>query len=211
MAEGELTPSPFAFRVLIFEQFTTKYPGKVNSVLPANLYAKSKSDNSPKGVISGHRTGKSYEQAASECREAVVKIAKECRSVNAKYRDPHFDIEFDLKRDRRDCLDGLHLTKDGDRHWPRSVKRVPDIFQDPHFYQDAATASDIRQGFNGDCWFLSALCAITGKKDLIDRVCVARDEDVGVYGFVFFRGRIKTHSGSSEADWFRWRVDPNDS
>ena len=45
----------------------------------------------------------------------------------------------------------------------------------------------MRQGFNGDCWFLSALCAISNKKNLVDRVCVARDEKVGVYGFVFHR------------------------
>ena len=49
-------------------------------------------------------------------------------------------------------------------------------------------ATDVHQGRNGDCWFLAALCAITGKKDLIDRVCVMRDEKVGVYGFVFHRG-----------------------
>lgn len=31
------------------------------------------------------------------------------------------------------------------------------------------------------------MCAITNKKDLVDRVCVHRDEQVGVYGFVFHR------------------------
>ena len=118
----------------------------------------------------------------------MIKIARECRRINAKYRDPHFDIEFDLKRDRRDCLDSLQSTSNDDRHWPRSVKRVRDIFENPRFFEDDATASDIRQGFNGDCWFLSALCAISNKKHLIDTICVARDEAVGVYGFVFHRG-----------------------
>ena len=56
------------------------------------------------------------------------------------------------------------------------------------FFDEGASASDVRQGFNGDCWFLSALCAICNKKDLIDKICVARDEEVGVYGFVFHRG-----------------------
>ena len=37
---------------------------------------------------------------------------------------------------------------------------------------------------------MSALCALGGKQDLIDRVCVARDEKVGVYGFVFHRGKF---------------------
>lgn len=35
--------------------------------------------------------------------------------------------------------------------------------------------------------FLSALMAVSAKKELIDRLCVARDEMVGVYGFVFYR------------------------
>ena len=132
--------------------------------------------------------GKSYEQAVAECKLAVTKIAKECRRINAKYRDPHFDTEFDLKRDWRDCLDSLQTTNDNDKCYPRSVKRVSDVFEKPTFFEDDATASDIRQGFNGDCWFLSALCAISNKKHLIDTVCVARDEAVGVYGFVFHRG-----------------------
>lgn len=33
----------------------------------------------------------------------------------------------------------------------------------------------------------SALCTLSNKKGLIERVCVARDEQVGVYGFVFHR------------------------
>ena len=118
----------------------------------------------------------------------MTKIAKEYRRINAKYRDPHFDIEFDLKRDWRDCLDSLQPASDDDRLLPRSVKRVSDIFENPIFFEDDATASDIRQGANGDCWFLSALCAISNKKHLIDSICVARDEAVGVYGFVFHRG-----------------------
>ena len=66
---------------------------------------------------------KSYDQAAAECKHAVEKIAKECRRVNHKYRDPHFDIEFDLKRGRRDCLDALGEVSD--KAYPRSVKRIP--------------------------------------------------------------------------------------
>ena len=171
-------------------QFTTKYPGKVTSILPADVYAKNKAQYSTKDLVRGQSAGKSYEQAVAECKNAVIKIAKECRRVNAKYRDPHFDIEFDLKRDRRDCLDGLQSTNNNDRYWPRSVKRVADIFEKPTFYEDDATASDIRQGFGGDCWFLAALCAISNKKHLIDNICVARDEPVGVYGFVFHRGNF---------------------
>jgi len=34
---------------------------------------------------------------------------------------------------------------------------------------------------------MAALCAVGNKPDLIEKVCVARDEVFGVYGFVFFR------------------------
>lgn len=65
-----------------------------------------------------------------------------------------------------------------------------EIFEKPQFYIEGATASDVRQGNDGDCWFLSALCALGNKEGLIDRVCVARDEKVGVYGFVFHQGKV---------------------
>ena len=65
-----------------------------------------------------------------------------------------------------------------------------DIFEDPEFFEDGATANDIRQGNVGDCWFLAALTALSGNPELIERLCVARDEKVGVYGFVFFRGML---------------------
>jgi hypothetical protein len=114
---------------------------------------------------------------------------KECRRVNQKYRDPHFDIEFDLKWGVRDCLSMLSGTPGEDDSFfsPGSVKRVGDIFDDPKFFVKGATANDIRQGRDGDCWFMAALCTLGNKEGLIEKVCVARDEQIGVYGFVFHR------------------------
>ena len=110
----------------LWEAFTTKFPGKVHSILPHNVYAETKAANAPKGVVHGQKAVKSYDEAAAECKSAVEKIARECRRVNMKYRDPHFDIEFDLKswKGSRDCLDGLVR---GASEWeltPKSVKRV---------------------------------------------------------------------------------------
>ncbi|MCJ1402545.1 hypothetical protein MMC11_005765 [Xylographa trunciseda] len=166
--------------------FTTKFPGRVDRVLPDNVYAKSKAATEPRGVVHGQAALKSYDETRAECTRAVEKIAKECRRVNMRYRDPHFDIEFDLKQNKNDCLQGL-VSGNDEPLQPQSVKRVNDIFENPQFTVDDATASDVRQGNDGDCWFLSALCAIGNKKGLIDRVCVAKDELVGVYGFVFHR------------------------
>ncbi|KAL2190848.1 hypothetical protein L209DRAFT_747195 [Thermothelomyces heterothallicus CBS 203.75] len=70
----------------------------------------------------------------------------------------------------------------GSQFDPKSVKRVGDIFDGPKLRRRPE-----RQGHNGDCWLMAALCVLSNKPGLIERVCVARDEDVGVYGFVFHR------------------------
>ena len=93
-------------------------------MLPTDVHAKRKALKAPKGEVNGQRAIKSYDQAALECKYAVEKIAKECRRVNHKYRDQHFDIEFDLKRGPRDCLDGLLRPSAQDQLSPGSVKRV---------------------------------------------------------------------------------------
>ncbi len=88
-----------------------------------------------------------------------------------------------------DCLRGLEAGGgDGDVGLnPKSVKRVTDIFEKPQFYVGGASASDVRQGRDGDCWFIAALCTLSNQDGLIEKVCVARDEQAGVYGFVFHR------------------------
>ncbi|RDW78046.1 hypothetical protein BP5796_05898 [Coleophoma crateriformis] len=76
---------------------------------------------------------------------------------------------------------------------PACAKRVGDIFEKPQFFiQKDAHIKDIRQGAEGDCWFISSLgCLCTDEKfpHLIEKICPqeARDEKVGVYGFVFYR------------------------
>ena len=35
---------------------------------------------------------------------------------------------------------------------------------------------------------MSSICTLSNKDDLLERVCVAKDEKVGVYGFLFHRG-----------------------
>lgn len=137
----------------------------------------------------GTTTQASYEEAAAVCKAKVEKIVKECRRVNQKYRDPHFDLELDLKWGVRDTLQSLcnEEKEPKSTFHPKSVKRVTDVFDVPKFYIDGPTANDVRQGRDGDCWLLAALCTLSNKPSLIERVCVARDEQVGVYGFVFHR------------------------
>jgi hypothetical protein len=51
------------------------------------------------------------------------------------------------------------------------------------------TASDVRQGYDGDCWLMAALCTMGNKEVLIEKICVARNQEIGIYGFVFHRGK----------------------
>ncbi|PLB55434.1 calpain-like protein [Aspergillus steynii IBT 23096] len=168
-----------------WDLFNTKFPGKVYTVLPNNPYARTKAAKVPKGVIRGQDASKSYEQVRKECQRTVDRIVNECRRLNHKYTDPHFDIEVDLKSGRRHYLDGLEDKNMEMR--PKGVKRVTEIFEKPQFYVNGPTASDVRQGRDGDCWFMAALCTMGNKQGLIEKICVARDEKVGVYGFVFYR------------------------
>lgn len=111
-----------------WDKFTTKHPGKVFTVLPDNLYAKRAAANAPRGSIPGQNALASYQEAADACIKKVSKIVKECRRLNQKYRDPHFDIEADFKRSQQnpeippDCL--AALTEDTTTFQPMSVKRI---------------------------------------------------------------------------------------
>ncbi|UNI15490.1 hypothetical protein JDV02_002019 [Purpureocillium takamizusanense] len=190
-------------------KFTTKKPGKATRVIPRNQFVDRVTKKSAEGTTadgtatsatasssaSGSNrttTQTSYEGAAAMCRAKVAKIVKECRRVNKKYRDPHFDLESDLKLGRRDTLESLGNIRGarkppGSDFCPRSAKRVTEIFDKPQFYIEGPTANDVRQGRDGDCWLMSALCTLSNKKGLIERLCVAHDQAVGVYGFVFHR------------------------
>ena len=44
------------------------------------------------------------------------------------------------------------------------------------------------QGALGDCWMVSALSILGTNQELLEKVCVIQDQEVGIYGFVFYRG-----------------------
>ncbi|QRV99267.1 calpain family cysteine protease [Ceratobasidium sp. AG-Ba] len=138
------------------------------------------------------------EAVTARCRKKVEAIARDCRQVhiilvslssdlvhsarNARFRDIEFDLEEDMDR----CLFGLG-SEDELPTRPSDVLRVTQIFYKPRFFIDGASSSDVAQGYVGDCWFLAAISAVSTMEGLIERICVARDEEVGVYGFIFYR------------------------
>ncbi|KAF4977565.1 hypothetical protein FZEAL_5936 [Fusarium zealandicum] len=95
----------------------------------------------------------------------------------------------------------ISQDKDCDAHpsKPGSVHRIPWIFENPQFTIGGFSSLDIKQGASGDCWWLAALATIAHRKDLMKKICVARDEECGVYGFVFHR----------DGEWISTVVDDN--
>lgn len=82
---------------------------------------------------------------------------------------------------------------------PGSIHRVDWIFENPSFTVDGFDSTDVKQGYIGDCWFIAAVATICSNPTLMDKVCVARDEECGVYGFVFYR----------DGEWIGTVVDDN--
>ena len=67
-----------------------------------------------------------------------------------------------------------------------------DIFEDPKFTVNGMHENDVQQGQGYDCYFMSAICTLSRRQDLLEKVCIARDEKVGVYGFVFYQSKSRT-------------------
>ncbi|KAH7313806.1 hypothetical protein B0I35DRAFT_435889 [Stachybotrys elegans] len=175
-----------------WSKFATKQPGRATTVIPQSTYLDKAARKAAKAASPSIIATASYDDAAAMCRAKVEKIVNECRRINKKYRDPYFDLETDLKFHRRDCLESLCNDNWGNMNPghdfnPGSAKRVVDIFDQPKFYIDGPSAGDVRQGRDGDCWLMAALCLLSTNPGLIERLCVAMDQDVGVYGFVFYR------------------------
>ncbi|KAJ2930744.1 hypothetical protein H1R20_g6338, partial [Candolleomyces eurysporus] len=118
--------------------------------------------------------------AIEACRDRVQRIAAECKARNTRFRDLEFDVQLDSAR----CLSGLTESASTGK----DVQRVTELFDNPHFFPagGAANSNAIKQGALGDCWFLSALATVSCIPGLIEKICVARDEQVGIYGFIFY-------------------------
>ncbi|KAF8961992.1 hypothetical protein BDZ97DRAFT_1920880 [Flammula alnicola] len=119
-------------------------------------------------------------KAYKECEATVKRIAAHCRAKNRKFRD----VEFDLENDSNRCL---HNLADSNIFLTSDVRRVPEIFEKPVFYSGTLKSAEIVQGAVEDCYLVSALSTMTSVESLIKNLCVARDEEVGIYGFLFYR------------------------
>ncbi|KAJ9136936.1 Calpain-D [Pleurostoma richardsiae] len=174
----------------IWERFQQKKFSKALTVLPFSPVPPSTSGERANELLSS-----GYERAAEECRRKVRKIIAECRRVNTRYRDPGWDLDWDLKWEKGNCLNSLGQRKfdismsnmlSPSANIPKAVKRVHEIFEKPTF-MDKLLPSDIKQGNLGNCWFVASLTGLANVEEGIKRICVEYDTKIGIYGFVFFR------------------------
>ncbi|KAI1104668.1 cysteine proteinase [Jackrogersella minutella] len=173
----------------IWRRFTTKQFTKALSVLPFDPVPLPSTPERPNELLAA-----GYERAREECSRKVKKIIAECKRVNTRYRDPGFDLDWDLKWLKGNCLNHLGSRKfdiassrlSTNTSVPKAVKRVHEIFEKPTFL-DNIGAGDVKQGSLGDCWLIASLSALANVEDGIKRICVEYDTRIGIYGFVFYR------------------------
>jgi hypothetical protein len=188
---------PQALISKFWQKFHHKNPGKITSIFPRDLY-KTVAPNLAPPSIGVRNAAQSYEIARSKCLEMVRKAVARCESTNSKFIDQEFEIESDHYMLTHHCLRGL-VRSDDFYYEPGSVHRVSWIFDNPQFTVDGFSGSDIKQGYLGNCWWLAAIGNIAHRKDLMKKICVARDEECGVYGFVFFK----------DGEWIPTIIDDN--
>ncbi|KAI1325222.1 hypothetical protein F5Y16DRAFT_277502 [Xylariaceae sp. FL0255] len=173
----------------IWRRFNNKQPSKALSVLPFDPVPLPTTPGAPnEDILAG------YEHARDECSRRVKKIIQECKRVNTRYRDPGFDLDWDLKMGRGNCLNYLGSSKfdmantrySSTTSVPKCVKRVHEIFEKPTFLKDI-DGTDIKQGGLGNCWFIASLSALANVEGAVKRICVEYDTRIGIYGFVFYR------------------------
>ncbi|KAI0128978.1 hypothetical protein BJ170DRAFT_356019 [Xylariales sp. AK1849] len=173
----------------IWRHFAAKKFTKALAILPFDPVPLPTTPERPNELLSA-----GYDRAAEECRRKVKKIIQECRRVNTRYRDPGWDVDWDLKMVKGNCLNYLGSNRfdiagprlSSSTAVPKSVKRVHEIFDRPTFMK-TTDGCDVKQGSLGDCWLIASLSALANVEDGIKRICVEYDTRIGIYGFVFWR------------------------
>jgi hypothetical protein len=118
--------------------------------------------------------------------------------VSSKVLGTNTSVPIDVAA-LQNALDDSDDDSDDGGMYPATVHRVDWIFEDPSFVVDGFSTTDVHQGQNGDCWWVAAVATLCSMHELMEKVCVARDPECGVYGFVFYR----------DGEWISTVVDDN--
>ena len=104
----------------LWKNYDPEYHGKITQILPDPVPTYTALPTQPK---LSQNASESYKAARDRCERDVNLIITECRAINQKYTDVHFDLERDLKVTwQRNCIKGL--VEDGTSYDPADVKRV---------------------------------------------------------------------------------------
>lgn len=115
-----------------WDRFLAKAPNRPSSIstlarrVAQTEKAALKDDNGLK--VKEESSIKSYDYAKTECKAKVRAIVVECRRLNQKYIDPHFDLE----NEEDDCIYPLgNSSYEYENARPSAVKRV-EVRWSPH-------------------------------------------------------------------------------
>lgn len=106
-----------------WDRFLAKSPGRMSSTSTLTRRVKqteTAAHENNNGLKMHESPAKSYEEAKAECKAKVRAIVTECRRLNQKYIDRHFDLEID----EFDCIHPLGDSTDEDDPTPSAVKRI---------------------------------------------------------------------------------------
>jgi hypothetical protein len=168
----------------IWSRFSAAKFSKATTILPQPPSDSTKASPPPKPRPNNLLVSEDFERAVQECRTRVRKLIQECKRVNMRYRDPSFDIDWDLKWEKGDCLNGLgkdkfdlnsHVFSNLHSSVPKAVKRVHEIFEKPTFLKGKISPADVKQGNLGNCWLMASLTALANMEKGIQRICVEYD------------------------------------
>ncbi|RAL63562.1 hypothetical protein DID88_003606 [Monilinia fructigena] len=154
----------------LWSRFSVSKFSKATKVLPnAAPFARGTSAKTvivPQPGPQNQLVSEDFERAVKECRVKVKKLIKECRRVNMRYRDPSFDIDWDLKWEKGNCLNTLGETRF-------------EVLQTCSYKSCILLAKgrekNVKQGSLGNCWLMASLTALANMEDGIQRICVEWD------------------------------------
>lgn len=118
--------------------------------------------------------------------------------VQSKVLGTNTSVSLDLSALQR-ALEDTDSDSDDGQMDPATVHRVDYIFDNPAFLVDGFSSSDVQQGRIGDCWWVAAVATLCSMPELAEKVCVERNAECGIYGFVFYR----------DGEWVSTVVDDN--
>ena len=172
----------------VIQAWTNEISFVVSAILPKGMYTREAGNKPPRRTIKEENALVSYEVAMWYAKPRSRNNLRMPTTQLQIFR-PRFWYRVRLQIPWKKLPRQSHSIDNDDpsKSKPKSVKRVGDIFDDPKFIVNAHTPNDIRQGRIRDCWFVAALGALGNKPGLIEKVCIARDEEIGVCGFFSFR------------------------